>query len=38
MMIVENYVDILHDNDDNEMELFDEDDANEDWLEPQIVL
>ena len=29
-MIVENYVDILHDNDDNEMELFDEDDANED--------
>ena len=30
MMIVENYVDILHDNDDNEMELFDEDDANED--------
>ena len=33
IMIVENYVDILLDNDDDHVELFDEDDCNEDIMD-----
>ena len=33
IMIVENYVDVLLDNDDDHVELFDEDDCNEDIMD-----